>query len=382
MALVRRHRTNPDIWPGFVDALATLLMVIIFLLMIFAVSQFYLSDALVGRDKALASLNTKMGELADLLDFEQKAKASLLSEKLLLSAELESSISREEAIASDLAATKLELEKSETERAALKGEMRVSRDNIIVLKQDLVALEALKKKFEQDNAKLQLNLSNRTASLAEQKKNSASTKAQLTLLNQQMSALRIQLLNIKKALEISERKDKDAQIKIANLGKRLNAALASKVHQLARYRSKFFGRLRDVLGDRRDVQIVGDRFVFQSEVLFTSGSAVIGNKGKDKLRQFGKTLKEIASKVPDDIDWVLRVDGHTDQRPIRTIEFPSNWELSAARAISVVKFLRRQGLPAKRFAATGFAASYPLDNRNDEIAYRRNRRIEMKFDQR
>ena len=382
MALVRRHRTNPDIWPGFVDALATLLMVIIFLLMIFAVSQFYLSDALVGRDKALASLNTKMGELADLLDFEQKAKASLLSEKLLLSAELESSISRGEAIASDLAATKLELEKSETERAALKGEMRVSRDNIIVLKQDLVALEALKKKFEQDNAKLQLNLSNRTASLTEQKKISASTKAQLALLNQQMSALRIQLLNIKKALEISERKDKDAQIKIANLGKRLNAALASKVHQLARYRSKFFGRLRDVLGDRRDVQIVGDRFVFQSEVLFTSGSAVIGNKGKDKLRQFGKTLKEIASKVPDDIDWVLRVDGHTDQRPIRTIEFPSNWELSAARAISVVKFLRRQGLPAKRFAATGFAASYPLDNRNDEIAYRRNRRIEMKFDQR
>ena len=382
MALVRRHRTNPDIWPGFVDALATLLMVIIFLLMIFAVSQFYLSDALVGRDKALASLNTKMGELADLLDFEQKAKASLLSEKLLLSAELESSISRGEAIASDLAATKLELEKSETERAALKGEMRVSRDNIIVLKQDLVALESLKKKFEQDNAKLQLNLSNRTASLTEQKKISASTKAQLALLNQQMSALRIQLLNIKKALEISERKDKDAQIKIANLGKRLNAALASKVHQLARYRSKFFGRLRDVLGDRRDVQIVGDRFVFQSEVLFTSGSAVIGNKGKDKLRQFGKTLKEIASKVPDDIDWVLRVDGHTDQRPIRTIEFPSNWELSAARAISVVKFLRRQGLPAKRFAATGFAASYPLDNRNDEIAYRRNRRIEMKFDQR
>tara|TARA_Y100000589_G_C27154889_1_gene630411 strand:- start:500 stop:1648 length:1149 start_codon:yes stop_codon:yes gene_type:complete len=382
MALVRRHRTNPDIWPGFVDALATLLMVIIFLLMIFAVSQFYLSDALVGRDKALESLNTKMGELADLLDFEQKTKASLLSEKLSLSAKLESSISREEALASELAATKLELEKSETERAVLKGEIRVSRDNIIVLKQDLVALETLKKKFEQDAAKLQLYLSKRTTSLNEQKKISEATKAQLALLNQQMSALRIELLNIKKALEISERKDKDAQIKIANLGKRLNAALASKVHQLARYRSKFFGRLRDVLGDRRDVQIVGDRFVFQSEVLFTSGSAVIGNKGKDKLRQFGRTLKEIASKVPDDIDWILRVDGHTDQRPIRTIEFPSNWELSAARAISVVKFLRKQGLPAKRFAATGFAASYPLDNRSDEIAYRRNRRIEMKFDQR
>ena len=382
MALVRRHRTSPDIWPGFVDALATLLMVIIFLLMIFAVSQFYLSDALVGRDKALASLNTKMGELADLLDFEKKTNSSLLSEKLLLSAKLENSVSRGEALASDLTATKLELEKSETERAALKTEIRVSRDNIIVLKQDLAALEALKKKFEQDNKKLQLNLGNRTTSLAKQKKISAATKAQLGLLNQQMSALRIELLNIKKALDISERKDKDAQIKIANLGKRLNAALASKVNQLARYRSKFFGRLRDVLGDRQDVRIVGDRFVFQSEVLFTSGSAVIGNKGKDRLRQFGRTLKEIASKVPEDIDWVLRVDGHTDQRPISTVEFPSNWELSAARAISVVKFLRRQGLPAKRFAATGFAASYPLDNRSDEIAYRRNRRIEMKFDQR
>ena len=382
MALVRRHRTSPDIWPGFVDALATLLMVIIFLLMIFAVSQFYLSDALVGRDKALASLNTKMGELADLLDFEKKTNSSLLSEKLLLSAKLENSVSRGEALASDLTATKLELEKSETERAALKSEIRVSRDNIIVLKQDLAALEALKRKFEQDNKKLQLNLGNRTTSLAKQKKISAATKAQLGLLNQQMSALRIELLNIKKALDISERKDKDAQIKIANLGKRLNAALASKVNQLARYRSKFFGRLRDVLGDRQDVRIVGDRFVFQSEVLFTSGSAVIGNKGKDRLRQFGRTLKEIASKVPEDIDWVLRVDGHTDQRPISTVEFPSNWELSAARAISVVKFLRRQGLPAKRFAATGFAASYPLDNRSDEIAYRRNRRIEMKFDQR
>ena len=340
MALVRRHRTSPDIWPGFVDALATLLMVIIFLLMIFAVSQFYLSDALVGRDKALASLNTKMGELADLLDFEKKTNSSLLSEKLLLSAKLENSVSRGEALASDLTATKLELEKSETERAALKSEIRVSRDNIIVLKQDLAALEALKKKFEQDNKKLQLNLGNRTTSLAKQKKISAATKAQLGLLNQQMSALRIELLNIKKALDISERKDKDAQIKIANLGKRLNAALASKVNQLARYRSKFFGRLRDVLGDRQDVRIVGDRFVFQSEVLFTSGSAVIGNKGKDRLRQFGRTLKEIASKVPEDIDWVLRVDGHTDQRPISTVEFPSNWELSAARAISVVKFLR------------------------------------------
>lgn len=375
MVFARRQRSNPDIWPGFVDALATLLMVIIFLLMIFAVSQFYLSDALVGREKALESLNAKMGELADLLDLQKKENISLRTE-------LESSVSRELGLTSDLAKLRIELDDSEAERTVLKNKVVVSRENITVLKQDLIALESIKKKIEKDAAQLKLNLSARTESLNTQKEISKATKAQLALLNQQMGALRTQLINLKKALDISEQKDKEAQVKIANLGKRLNAALASKVYQLARYRSKFFGRLRDVLGDRRDIRIVGDRFVFQSEVLFPSGSAVIGNVGREKLEQFGKTLKDIANKVPDDIDWILRVDGHTDQRPIRTAEFPSNWELSAARAISVVKFLRKQGLPAKRFAATGFASSYPLDKRRDEIAYRRNRRIEMKFDQR
>ena len=375
MVFARRQRSNPDIWPGFVDALATLLMVIIFLLMIFAVSQFYLSDALVGREKALESLNAKMGELADLLDLQKKENISLRTE-------LESSVSRELGLTSDLAKLRIELDDSEAERTVLKNKVVVSRENITVLKQDLIALESIKKKIEKDAAQLKLNLSARTESLNTQKEISKATKAQLALLNQQMGALRTQLINLKKALDISEQKDKEAQVKIANLGKRLNAALASKVYQLARYRSKFFGRLRDVLGDRRDIRIVGDRFVFQSEVLFPSVSAVIGNVGREKLEQFGKTLKDIANKVPDDIDWILRVDGHTDQRPIRTAEFPSNWELSAARAISVVKFLRKQGLPAKRFAATGFASSYPLDKRRDEIAYRRNRRIEMKFDQR
>ena len=375
MVFARRQRSNPDIWPGFVDALATLLMVIIFLLMIFAVSQFYLSDALVGREKALESLNAKMGELADLLDLQKKENISLRTE-------LESSVSRELGLTSDLAKLRIELDDSEAERTVLKNKVVVSRENITVLKQDLIALESIKKKIEKDAAQLKLNLSARTESLNTQKEISKATKAQLALLNQQMGALRTQLINLKKALDVSEQKDKEAQVKIANLGKRLNAALASKVYQLARYRSKFFGRLRDVLGDRRDIRIVGDRFVFQSEVLFPSGSAVIGNVGREKLEQFGKTLKDIANKVPDDIDWILRVDGHTDQRPIRTAEFPSNWELSAARAISVVKFLRKQGLPAKRFAATGFASSYPLDKRRDEIAYRRNRRIEMKFDQR
>ena len=184
------------------------------------------------------------------------------------------------------------------------------------------------------------------------------------------------------ALEASEKKDKEQQVQIANMGQRLNAALASKVQDLARYRSEFFGRLRQVLGNRRDIQIVGDRFVFQSEVLFASGSDSLAESGKEQLAHLASTLKDIARGIPADINWVLRVDGHTDRVPISTNRFPSNWELSTARAISVVKFLISQGIPPSRFAATGFGEFQPLDERNDEIAYRRNRRIEMKLDQR
>ncbi|HAA91706.1 MAG TPA: peptidoglycan -binding protein [Rhodospirillaceae bacterium] len=382
MALARRQRTNLDIWPGFVDALATLLMVIIFLLMIFVVSQFYLSDALVGRDKALATLNDKVSELADLLDLERKSNSALRTNVSQLTGELESSIEKRDSLASDLGSLRLKHEDSEAARTKLEGEIEVSREKLTVLRQDILAMEALKNRLENDLKEAKTDLGAKSKALGEQKEISAAAKAQLSLLNQQMAALRTQLSDLSEALEISEQKDKEAQAKIANLGKRLNAALASKVHQLAKYRSEFFGRLREVLGDRSDIQIVGDRFVFQSEVLFASGSAEIGPGGKEQLARFADTLKEIAAKIPKDIDWVLRVDGHTDQRRIRTAQFPSNWELSAARAISVVKFLRQQGLPAKRFAAAGFAASYPLDSRKDEIAYRRNRRIEMKFDQR
>ncbi|MCG8511006.1 MAG: OmpA family protein, partial [Rhodospirillales bacterium] len=165
-------------------------------------------------------------------------------------------------------------------------------------------------------------------------------------------------------------------------GKRLNAALASKVQELSRYRSEFFGRLRQVLGEQAGVRIVGDRFVFQSEVLFESASAELEEPGKAQLTQLGRTLSELAGKIPDDIDWVLRVDGHTDKIPIRTSKFPSNWELSTARAISVVKFLIEQGIPADNLAATGFGEFQPIDPRDDEIAYRRNRRIEFKLTQR
>ena len=197
-----------------------------------------------------------------------------------------------------------------------------------------------------------------------------------------MAELRKQVARLNTALEASEAASKAQKAEIVNLGKRLNAALASKVQELARYRSEFFGRLRQVLGNRRDIRVVGDRFVFQSEVLFGSGSAEIGENGKRQLTQLAQTLKSISAKIPKDLDWVLRVDGHTDHVPIKTAAFPSNWELSTARAISVVKFLISRGIPARNLAAAGFGEFRPLDARTDEIAYRRNRRIELKLDQR
>ena len=182
-------------------------------------------------------------------------------------------------------------------------------------------------------------------------------------------------------LGASEKVAAERKRQIANLGKRLNAAPSSKVAELSRYRSEFFGRLHQVLGDRADIRIVGDRFIFQSEVLFSSGSAELGEAGKKQLAKVASTLRGFASKIPSDINWILRVNGHTDRRRIHTARYPSNWELSAGRAISVVKYLIGRGIPAERLAATGFGEHRPLDSRDDEIAHRRNRRIELKFDQ-
>ena len=190
---------------------------------------------------------------------------------------------------------------------------------------------------------------------------------------------REQIERLNAALQASEARTKDSQVQIADLGRRLNLALASRVEELARYRSEFFGRLREALGDRGDVRVVGDRFVFQSEVLFLSGSAELEPAGRQQLDGLAEALAQIAPRIPPDLNWVIQIDGHTDRRPIRTAQFPSNWELSTARAIAVVKYLMLRDIPAERLASAGFGEFQPLDPRDDEIGYRRNRRIEIKF---
>ena len=420
LAQARRARSPLNIWPGFVDALATLLMVIIFLLMIFVVAQFYLNDALTGRDKALLKLNKQVSELAELLSLERRASRNLRNNVAQISAELQSSLVERDNLSSelnsllgvrdslvstqaDLAKIQKEGKRLANERSALTGELEetykrlesanktikfdketieVQLAKLATLEQDIIALQALRNELSKRISVAYRELKSKSKSLSEEQKLSQAAKAQVALLNRQLGALRIQVATLNEALEASKIKDKEAHIKIANLGTRLNAALASKVQELASYRSEFFGRLRKALGNRQDIQIVGDRFIFQSEVLFASGSEILAQAGKLQITKLGKTLKEITATIPSDIDWILRVDGHTDRVPIKTKRFPSNWELSSARAISVVKFLMTQGIPANRFAAAGFGEFQPLDARDDEFAYRRNRRIELKLDQR
>ena len=211
---------------------------------------------------------------------------------------------------------------------------------------------------------------------------SAQATSQAAVLNQQLEAIRRQLQALQGALNTAENKDSQQQVMITELGRRLNQALAQRVEELSRYRSEFFGRLREVLANRRDIQIVGDRFVFQSDVLFPSGSADLNDAGKQSLQQLAKTLLEIMPRIPQELPWVLRVDGHTDRVPIRTAQFPSNWELSSVRAINVVRYLVEAGVPPNRVAATGFGEFQPLEAGSDEIALRRNRRIEIKLTER
>ncbi len=327
MARSRSQRAGQfDYWPGFIDVLSTLLLVITFLLSIFMLAQHFLAQALQRSDATIDTLNARLAQLAEALDLERSQKANLEAQILSLTSTLESMQQR-------AAAAEAEVLRLSGEMAGNEGELAQAND-------------------------------------------------QVALLNLQINALREQLAALQEALDASEARDKDQQAVIADLGRRLNAALAQKVQELERFRSEFFGRLREVLGDRKDIQIVGDRFVFQSEVLFESGSAQINEAGLVELSKLAQALREIAATIPADLEWILRVDGHSDKRPINTPEFPSNLHLSAARAIAVVNALIADGVPAANLAAAGFADLHPIDPAATEEAYRRNRRIEFKLTER
>jgi chemotaxis protein MotB len=340
MALARRSRdTGMNYWPGFVDALSTLLLGIIFLLTVFVVVQFYLTQEMSGKDTALSRLNAQIEQLTELLSLEKSGKTSVEEELAQLR--------------SNLAAT-------EGERDRYKGLYEGAGS----------ASDAKSKATELSTA------------LDDEKRISGRALAQVEVLNQQIAALRRQLAALQDALDASTQKDKEAQIQISDLGQRLNVALAQRVQELSRYRSDFFGRLRTILGDRPDIRVVGDRFVFQSEVFFDTGQAVLKPEGRTELDGLATALLDLDKKIPGEIAWVLRVDGHTDIRPINSVQFKSNWDLSAARAISVVQYLISRGVSPQRLVAAGFGEFQPIDPDRTEDAFSRNRRIELKLTER
>ncbi len=388
--LVRRtDRRTTNIWPGFVDALATLLMVIIFLLMIFVLAQFFLSEAITGRDVALRRLQDRIGELSEMLALERKGSEELRLDLGRLADELKASVARQQGLEESLRAVT-----SRADEATAKAErldealaeanrtIEADRETIAAqigqlekLAKDIAALEALK-------ASLEEKVEAAGVDLAGEREISESARAQVALLNQQTEALREQLAALNESLEAAEKLAEERGVQVKALGQRLNAALAGRVQELSRYRSEFFGRLREVLGEHPDVRIVGDRFIFQSEVLFETASADLGEPGKKQLKDLADTLTAIAAGIPEDIDWILQVQGHTDTVPIYNWKFRSNWGLSVARAISVVRHLIEVGVPPNRLSAAGFGQYQPIDDRDDEIAHRRNRRIELKLTQR
>ena len=445
LASRRARRSSIDIWPGFVDALAQLLMVIIFILLVFTAGQFYLSDALSGRDKALKQLQQQVSELSDLLSLERRTSDELRTGAASLTLQLGAANAARDALTTRVEELAAKAKEEAARADAATGRLReadalvaADRDKIDLqlkeiesLRRDAEALKAVRADLEkqvgalaaaqQQSTQQQGALRDRTkaleaqlaseqertvlaqkeidsrdvrlaalgtraekaeAALAAEQETSRAARIQVEQLSAQIAALRDRLAQIAAALDASETKTKEQQTRIADLGRRLNLALANKVQELARYRSEFFGRLREIVGERSDIRVVGDRFVFQSEVLFAPGNAELGDAAKRQLDPVIAALKDIAGRIPPEINWVLRVDGHTDRRPISNALFASNWELSTARAISVVRYAIAQGIEPARLIAAGFADNQPLDPQNNEEAYRRNRRIELKLTER
>jgi chemotaxis protein MotB len=340
-ALSRRRRSEEaPYWPGFVDAMAQLLLVITFLLSIFIIAQFLLARQLSGQDSALGQLRAQIAELSQLLALEKAAKGQIEANLM--------------ALTDDLNAEKLKNQSLLTSLADVNAKGSTANVTIGGLQ----------------------------TSLDKEKKISSEALAQVELLNQQIAAMRRQIAQLNSILTDAEARNKTSEAQIADLGRRLNSALAQRVQELSRYRSEFFGRLRQILAQRSDILVVGDRFVFQSEVLFAKGDANLSPLGNEEMQKLAGAIKQLEAEIPPDIAWVLRVDGHTDIDPIQSASFASNWELSSARAIAVVKFLIAQGVAPKHLVAAGFGEFQPLDPGTSEDAKSQNRRIELKLTER
>ncbi len=417
----RRISSPITAWPGYVDVLSALLMVVIFVLMIFTVAQFMLSEVLYGQKNELAILHNQISELAELLGLEKEKSSQLGTEVSRLSDVIIGLSEDREFLMAQVADYSAQ---SEIDRTQRKKQMLT----ITSLNEDIIALTQVKDELEQKVAGLAASLSDKDyqismlrdrskalvdrladktemtilaqekieeqdiriqalsvvlesqkEAISQERQLSAGARAEVALLSDQITKLQAQLKMISDALTLTKLQGRKKDEKIAELGKQLNIALVRKVNELQKYRSEFFGRLRKVIGNNPAVQIQGDRFVLQAGLLFESGSSDLGTQGTVHLTTLANTLLQISREIPNEINWILRIDGHTDRIPIKTEKFASNWELSAARAVSVVRFLSQKGIPEKRMAAAGFSKYHPIDTADTSEAYRKNRRIEIKL---
>ena len=434
MALARlggARRPENYTWPGFVDALATLLMVIIFVLLVFVLIQVNLAYRVAGQDATMNDMRAQIVSLGDLLNLERKANDKLKDELAGISSLLDATTKERDSLGDLLNLERKANDKLKDELAGISSLLDATtkeRDSLVTqlanatatlslrdseirqltaiqaqteesleaarqtIAERVAALEAIELTLTEAQAKLMeseveiadaaaRNISS-LASISELETKNAASQAEVAQMTNAVTALRLRIEELTSLLAEKEAQAARDKIAIASLGKSLNNALASRVQELQRFRSEFFGRLREVLRGRDDVRIVGDRFVFQSEVLFAQGAASLGPEGEEKLGQLAVALNQIAAEIPEDIDWILQVEGHTDDIPVRAGRFADNWDLSTERALSVVRFLAESGLPANRLAAAGYGEFQPLDDAGSDEARRRNRRIEMKLTQR
>ena len=399
MALARlggARRPENYTWPGFVDALATLLMVIIFVLLVFVLIQVNLAYRVAGQDATMNDMRAQIVSLGDLLNLERKANDELKDELTSISSLLDATTKERDSLVTQLANATATLSLRDSEIRQLTAIQAQTEESLEAARQTIAervaALEAIELTLAEAQAKLmesEVEIADAAARsvsslarISELETKNAASQAEVAQMTNAVTALRLRIEELTSLLAEKEAQAARDKIAIASLGKSLNNALASRVQELQRFRSEFFGRLREVLRGRDDVRIVGDRFVFQSEVLFAQGAASLGPEGEEKLGQLAVALNQIAAEIPEDIDWILQVEGHTDDIPVRAGRFADNWDLSTERALSVVRFLAESGLPANRLAAAGYGEFQPLDDAGSDEGRRRNRRIEMKLTQR
>ena len=371
---VRRRQVDYT-WPGFVDALASLLMVIIFVLMIFVLSQFFLSQKMTGQDEALVKLRNNLVELGEMLSLERQTTTELTTQLSMLETkivEVKKNLKYEKELVTqfkeELAGQSNILSLNQSEIEDLKEKLKIKMQDALLLKNNLEQLEKRINKKDTD-----INEKNETIN---------ANKKEINELISASLKLRNKLSQLQTLLSAYKAKDKKEKVKTINIGKEMNSALARRVEELQKFKSDFFGRVRELIKGRKEIRIVGDRFVFQSEVLFKVGSEELGIKGQEEMAKLAITLMDIEKSLPTDIDWILQIDGHTDNLPVKKGQnYLDNWELSTKRALSVLRFLIKQGIKPDRLSASGYGSFQPIDKKNTNIARAKNRRIEMKITQ-